>query len=325
MGKVQLAPLPLALVVAAAVAAATSTRSERARRLRPLVPIALAAVCGIALQWHQVTRTDEPWLGQWRRVALFNTVVNGILGSSTDPAATAAAIGVSPDCARHAGRSVFDFADRAAAWQSCPGLDQTSRAAILLRLLVHEPGTAVRLVVRAVGSVHPWVQRELGHVAGRPYGDVTREWFSFGPFLERHAKVALALLFAPALYVLLGCVVARLRAGDLGLVWLGAWASSAVIGQLLVTTAFGDGVQDLSRQAFLVLDAALAFAIGTSAAGLGLALLRLPHRVRDDVPRTLRLGATDPAPTRATASHRFHCSRLIRSISPSCQERGQNR
>lgn len=274
MGKLQFASLPLALAAAYALAACMASPSARGRRLRALAPLCCAALAGIAVQWHNVTRQSEPWLADWRRVTIFNAVVNGILGSSDDPAATARAIGLPAACAQHAGWNVFDFPNRSAAMAACPEALETSRATIFWRLLRKEPGTAVRLLVRAFGSVHPWVQRELGHVAGQRYGDVTQSWFSFGPLLERHPRIAASLLLAPVLYLVLACAMRRLRAEDVGLVLLGAWLGAATIWQQILITVVGDGVHDLSRQAFLAFDAALAFAVGLLTAALATAMAR---------------------------------------------------
>lgn len=274
MGKVQFGALPLALALGAAIAAAGAEPSMRRSRMRRLAPFAAAAVAGLALQLAAISRTDDPALPLWHKVGTFNFAFNGVLGSSADPARTARRIGLPESCAALAGRTIFDFRRREQWEAACPEVFALRRASVLARLAAAEPGTLVRLGVRAATGLHPWVQRELGHVAGVRYGDVTRERWSAGPWLERHPAIALAFVLAPLAWVSLALPLRRLRRGRLELAWLGAWLANAVIWQQLVLTAIGDGVHDLSRQAFLVFAAALGWSVAVAGAAVAAALAR---------------------------------------------------
>jgi hypothetical protein len=86
--------------------------------------------------------------------------------------------------------------------------------------------------------------------------------------------VALALVLAPLAWVVLAIAVPRLRRGPFEPAWLGAWLANAVVWQQLVLTAIGDGVHDISRQAFLVYATALGWSVAVAAAGLAGPLLR---------------------------------------------------
>ena len=268
MGKVQFGALPLALALGAAIAVAGAEASMRRLRMRRLAPFAAAAIAGLALQLAAISRTDDPALPLWHKVGTFNFAFNGVLGSSGDPVRTARWIGLPESCAALAGRTIFDF-ERREQWEAaCPEVFALRRGAVLARLGAAEPGTLVRLGVRAATGLHPWVQRELGHVAGVRYGNVTDERWSAGPWLERHPAIALAFVLAPLAWVVLALPLPRLRRGRLELAWLGAWLANAVIWQQLVLTAIGDGVHDISRQAFLVFAAALGWSVAVAAGAL---------------------------------------------------------
>lgn len=286
MGKVQFAPLPLALALGYALASLARPAAVRAAALRRIAPFALASLVGLAVQWQLVARTDDPSIALWRRVGTFNFAFNGVLGSSRDPVITAVRIGLPANCGAYAGRTIFDF-ERREQWEAaCPAVFELHRGRVLAQLALGEPATIARLAWRAITGLDPWVQRELGHVANERYGDVTRERESFGLVLERSRALALGVVLAPLAYVAGAVAWRRLRERRFALAWLGAWLSNAVIWQQLLLTAAGDGVHDMSRQAFLVYAVALSWLVALGGAALAGAL---SPAERSDAPQDLRV------------------------------------
>jgi len=285
-GKVQFAPMPLALALGFALAALALPSPLRGRAWWRIVPFALVALAALAVQWHLVTRTDDPSIALWRQVGTFNFAFNGVLGSSRDPTVTAVRIGLPANCGAYAGRTIFDFQQREQWERACPQVFALHRGRVLAKLAVGEPATLARLAWRAVTALDPWVQRELGHVANEAYGDVTRERASFRRVFERARALSLGVVLAPLAYVLLALASRRLRTGTLAVSWLSAWLANAVIWQQLVLTAAGDGVHDLSRQAFLVYAAALGWLVALVAAALARAI---SPRGPTDVEENLRV------------------------------------
>jgi len=273
LGKVQYGPLPLALALGFALATWGGAAALRAARLRALVPFAFAAVVGLAAQLVSISRTDDPALPLWQKVGTFNFVFNGVLGSSADPVRTTKRLELPDACATLASKTIFDYAAREEWEAACPEAFALTRAGVLARILAQEPATLMRLLGRAFIALDPWVQNELGHVAGESYGDVTRERASLGTLLGDWRALSLAVVIAPLAWIVLALAVPRWRAAG-GHAWLAAWLANAIIWQQLLLTAVGDGVHDLSRQAFLVYAAALAWIVGCAAAWAG---RRLPR------------------------------------------------
>lgn len=268
MGKVQFFALPLALALGFGLAALALARAVRRDAVRRIAPFALAALVGAAAQLASLARTDDPAVPLWHKVGTFNFAFNGLLGSSRDPARTAERIGLPRACGALAGRTIFDYAERAEWERACPAVFGLQRGRAVLALASSEPGTLARLLVRAATGLHPWVQRELGHVAGERYGDVLGTRASFSPWLERAPALALTVLLAPLAWLLLALARPRLRREALALPWLAAWLANAVIWQQLVVTMLGDGVHDISRQAFLAQAAALSWCVACAAGAL---------------------------------------------------------
>lgn len=289
LAKVQYGPLPLSLALGI-VLASIALRSERRRALFVrIAPFALGALAGLAVQLAALTRADDPALPLWRRVSTFNTVFNGVLQASSDPARTAARLGLPPECAALAGRTIFDYARREE-WETvCPAVFDVGRVRMVVTLATREPATLARLAVLALDSLDPWVQTELGHVAGEKYGDATATHPSLAPWLAGDASPGIGAVVLSCAWAIFGLALAlaarriatfpatrSARASPHSLALPAAWLAFAVIAQQLLLTALGDGVHDLSRQAFLVHAAGLAFLV----AGLAASLAALAGRPR---------------------------------------------
>lgn len=215
-----------------------------------LPALLVGAVLATAVQgWHM----QSPFTRTIHDANQTNTFLYAALGLSTDPARTAAALGLPPDCAAHAGKSWFT--PGVPEQHPCPAVLDASRAR-LLTLAWRDPGTLARMLRTTLERSRAFVVPVLGKVEGRELAPLPRYQLSVDTLI-----VALPTpLFA--IWLLLPGLLAAARllrpngppAGHVLLLALGLlpWLTLAVV-------AFGDGLADPAKQSHLGVASALAW------------------------------------------------------------------
>lgn len=218
---------------------------------RGVLPALLAgAVLATAVQgWHM----QSPLTRTIHDANQTNTFLYAALGLSADPARTAAALDLPPDCAAHAGKSWFT--PGVPEQHPCPAVLDASRAR-LLTLAWRDPGTLARMLWTTLERSRAFVVPVLGKVEGLELAPL--------PPYQLSVDTLLVALPTPlfALWLLLPGLLALARllrpagppAGHLLLLALGLlpWLTLAVV-------TFGDGLADPAKQSHLGIASALAW------------------------------------------------------------------
>jgi hypothetical protein len=253
--KMQLAGLPLVLLVLAwCIGLRQRARDDRRWRFA-VVALALGATAPLVVQ--VVGRaTDGPVVRSMRAANSANTWFSAILPALKDPKHVVRELGLPEVCARNVGLSWYD---PRAETRACHGIENASRLDAL-RYLLAEPASLLRLTSGAIEQTSPWVSEGLGQVAGRQRAYVRD--------LDEPALGSLAVLQRAlgaqryALWMtlaLLLCAAAALAALAYPLwgkepvesVGLGAAMAAAVVLYALVSSVFGDGYVELSKHFLL--------------------------------------------------------------------------
>jgi len=220
-------------------------------RNRTLALVATAAMAGLAIQaWN----LERDFTASISRANKTNTYLGALLGTSQNPAATAAALGLPASCAEHAGKDWFSPGVEQS--HPCPQVFDVSRLA-LARVLVREPETIGAMLVRGIDETRPWVTPILGKVEGEVQGEVPAYFPSLSGLVSAIplplwlAAFLLPLAFVPVLALAPGgrCVAVRWL-----LMFLGGFPAATV-----ATVVFGDGFADVAKQFHLGMAALLAF------------------------------------------------------------------
>ncbi len=222
----------------------------------------LGALAGIVVQVVQLQRDSDAI----RAINVFNqadVVFTALLPNSSDPAATAQFLGLSPQCLQYKGLRAWQMPGFPA--DLCPELTKVSRSRELIAL-VREPGMALRIGWAGLGALHPWVAPGLGLVEGGNFAPLPAQFFSLSGGFADQPALRVGLFGAP--FVALALLLWRHR-------WR-AWPRLLTVTLLtvvvtlgtLTVTVLGDGLADVPKQGHLVYNAALTWWISALVAGV---------------------------------------------------------
>jgi len=223
--------------------------------------VLLGALAGLALQCVQLTRDSEAI----RAIDMFNradVTFTGLLPNSTDPARTAATLGLDPQCLQYSGLRAWEMPNYPGA--VCPSLAHVTRGRELA-VLLGEPDLSLRLGWRGVLALEPWLAPGLGLVEGGNFAGLPGDFSTFSHVLSAAPPLRVLLLLAPLLAVLPLLPIRRRYPRLLALTGLAAMVMLAS----LTVTLLGDGMADTPKQGHLVLNTALAWWICILALGAG--------------------------------------------------------
>lgn len=221
----------------------------------------LGALAGLALQTLQLQRDNLAI----RAIDQFNradVVFTGLLPNASDPAATALALGLAPDCLRFSGLRAWQLPDYPE--HACPSLANVSRKRELA-VLLEEPDLAWRMFWHGVSALDPWLVPGLGLVEGGNFHKLPNGFFSISTALSAQPMVRGLVLGGPlaGLIVLLCAPRRRPRL---------CLYSALTVATMLLTVAItvvGDGLADTSKQGHLIVNAVLAWWICILTLGVG--------------------------------------------------------
>lgn len=221
----------------------------------------LGALAGIVVQVVQLQRDSDAI----HAINVFNqadVVFTALLPNSRDPAATAQALGLSPQCLQYSGKRAWQMPGFPA--DLCPELSKMSRSRELLTLL-REPDMALRIGWAGLANLHPWVAPGLGLVEGGNFAPLPPQFFSLSDLFADQPVLRVVLFGAP--FVALALLLWRHR-------WR-AWPRLLTVTMLtivvtlgtLTVTVLGDGLADVPKQGHLVYNAAFTWWIGALVVG----------------------------------------------------------
>ena len=221
----------------------------------------IGALVGIIVQVVQLQRDSDAI----RAINVFNqadVVFTAMLPNSSDPAATAQFLGLSPQCLQYSGKRAWQMPGFPA--DLCPELAKVSRSRELLALL-HEPGMTLRIGWAGLANLHPWVAPGLGLVEGGDFAPLPAQFFSWSDLFAERPLLRTLLFGAP--FVAFVALLWRQR-------WR-AWPRLLTVTVLtivvtlgtLTVTVLGDGLADVPKQGHLVYNAALVWWIGALVVG----------------------------------------------------------
>ncbi len=250
--KTQHAGLPLALLVACAC-------TERFRELfstrRALVFLGILNIAAIAPIFVQPTaHMKNDHAAAIRLANAADTWFGAILPALPAPALAIHELGLPAECEANVG---LDWYSPGVDWNTCRGIARVSRVRALFLLLRH-PTAIASLLRHAVPATAPWLERGLGHVAGRRFG-----------FIDQLGDVSLwslarveTSLSRRAYAILVGFLLAASAIGIGALAWsfflkrarsasFGFGVASVVVFYGLGSSLLGDGYTELSRHFML--------------------------------------------------------------------------
>jgi hypothetical protein len=193
--KTQYAGLALALCGVLALAALVRRDPRRGARGR-WAAVALATAASLAgLLAQQRAASGGGYMWSMRMAAATDTFFGAMLAHHRDPDRGLELLGLPPSCRPYVGRTWYDEGMQP---PPCPEVGAVSRLR-LIRLLIDDPGLAVRLARRALPLLRPLIVRHYGQVEGRSYAQAD-DWasgiVSLSPLLEALPPAAFAALVA---------------------------------------------------------------------------------------------------------------------------------
>jgi hypothetical protein len=243
--------------------------------------ILAGALVALAMQVAQLSR-PEPLIANIREANAADVVLTGILPASSDPAATAARLGLGAGCLTVIGKRAWELPDYAPD-RACPGLARFSRARQLV-VLATEPMSSLRFARNGVDALDSWLAKGLGAVAGGATEPLPQEFASLGrPLLDLPA-LRLAVFAFPIVAAIVLLLRARARRFG-GLARDAAVLASVTIGATFAVTILGDGLADTAKQGHLVFNAALSFGAALATVGAAAAIEQLARAWGAGAPR----------------------------------------
>jgi hypothetical protein len=257
LSKIQHLLLPLACAVIVLLIDRLRTRAWSWR----VGAMLLGALLGLAVQALQLRR-DSPAIEAINHYNRADVTFTGLLPHARDPAATARALGLAPECLRFVGKSAWQIGP----WpdSECPQLANVTRSRELATL-AREPDLFVRLWWHGLTSLDPWLAPGLGAVEGGDFTPLPAEFFSLSRVLSAMPAWRLPPLFGP----FVACA---------WLLWNGRWRAQprtllfsalacTIMLATLTITVLGDGLADVPKQGHLIPNTALAWWIGVLTLG----------------------------------------------------------
>jgi hypothetical protein len=221
------------------------------------------ALLGLGIQAAQLRR-DSPAIEAINHYNRADVTFTALLPHARDPAATAQALGLAPDCLRYIGKNAWQIGP----WpdSECPQLANVTRARELT-VLAHEPDLFMRLWWHGLASLDPWLAPGLGMVEGGDFAPLPQEFGSLSRVLSAMPAWRLPPLFGPFAACALLLWRARWRRAPRLLVF--SALAAAVMVATLTITVLGDGLADVPKQGHLIPNTALAWWICLLTLGFG--------------------------------------------------------
>jgi hypothetical protein len=222
----------------------------------------LGALVGLSVQVVQLQRDSDAI----RAIDMFNradVTFTGLLPNARDPAVTASALGIAPDCLRFIGLRAWQMSDYPE--HACPGLVNVTRGRELATLL-HEPGMDWRLFWHGALALDPWLAPGLGLVERGNFQKLPSGFFSISGALTAAPPLRALVLSGPPLALILLLLSGPQQRQRL-LIY-----TALTVATMLATlgiTVLGDGLADTPKQGHLVFNAALAWWICLLALAVG--------------------------------------------------------
>jgi hypothetical protein len=231
----------------------------------------MGAVLGLAVQVVQLQR-DSPAIAAINHFNRADVTFTGLLPHARDPAATAAALGLAPDCLRFVGKSAWQIS----VWpdSECPQLTNVTRGRELA-VLAHEPDLFLRLWWHGLSSLDPWLAPGLGMVEGGDYAPLPEEFGSLSRLLSALPAWRLPPLLGPFVV----CAWLFWRRSEPRLLLFSALACAVMLATITITV-LGDGLADVPKQGHLIPNMALAWwvcALTLGARQIGVSWLSRRH------------------------------------------------
>lgn len=208
--------------------------------IRLLSVMLFSAIIGAAIQLNHMSGMAT---GDMRKANITNTVLQGVLGSSKSPEATAALLGLPAHCAKHAGKTWFS--PGVIENHPCPEVFDVSRLDIAA-LLLNDPTTIVSVFTGGIDRVRPWIPSYLGVVEGEYFGRLPDDIFTVDRFVSGLSRPAFGFLFLSPLVISLFFVAFRYSDSSgvtALLLFLSLYTQFS-----LVSVVFGDGFADVAKQ-----------------------------------------------------------------------------
>ena len=205
-----------------------------------------------------------------------DVVLGAIMPASRDAAKTGELLGLPPRCLQSTGASWYETMGESLQ-ATCPEALAMPRSN-LVRLLLREPETIVRALVRGLPQLQDWRLGYLGAVEGREFAGIETVRSVAGPAAASIAPIVTALspsAFAFALcaslgVLLLSALAALKRKAPFALALYGL---TAVVWYAIATSILGDGYVEVPRHAQLAAPALFA-AVVIVALMVGVRLMR---------------------------------------------------
>ncbi len=242
-----------------------------------LLPRAKRAAIALAVLVCTIALIQAAAIGRNTTIAAANNadvVLGAIMPASRDAAKTGELLGLPPRCLQSTGASWYETMGESLQ-ATCPEALAMPRSN-LVRLLLREPETIVRALVRGLPQLQDWRLGYLGAVEGREFAEIETVRNVAGPAAASIAPIVTALspsTFAFALCAALGALLlsslaALKRRTPFALALYGL---TAIVWYAITTSILGDGYVEIPRHAQLVapaLFAAVVIATLTAAARL---------------------------------------------------------
>lgn len=226
------------------------------------IALLTGALLGLGIQAVQLRR-DSPAIAAINHYNRADVTFTALLPHARDPAATAQALGLAPECLRYIGENAWQIGP----WpdSECPQLANVTRARELA-VLAREPDLFVRLWWHGLASLEPWLAPGLGMVEGGDFTPLPQEFGSLSRVLSALPAWRLPPLSGP----FVACAwLLWWRGQRAPRVLMFSALAAAVMLATLTITVLGDGLADVPKQGHLIPNTALAWWICLLTLGVG--------------------------------------------------------